>query len=41
MEQRSIRVDHIGAERQPVVVVENFAPIPKPSHSPLRSVKEG
>jgi hypothetical protein len=25
MEQRSIRVDHVGAERQPVVVVENFA----------------
>lgn len=29
MEQRSIRVDHVGAERQPVVVVENFAPDPE------------
>lgn len=29
MEQRSIRVDHIGTERQPVVVVENFAPDPE------------
>ena len=29
MEQRSIRVDHVGAEREPVVVVENFAPDPE------------
>lgn len=29
MEQRSIRVDHVGTERQPVVVVENFAPDPE------------
>jgi hypothetical protein len=28
MAQRSIRVDHVGAEREPVVVVENFAPDP-------------
>ncbi|WP_029934673.1 DUF6445 family protein [Sphingomonas sp. UNC305MFCol5.2] len=29
MEQRSIRVDHVGLEREPVVVVENFAPDPE------------
>ncbi len=28
MHQPSIRVDHIGDERQPVVVVENFSPWP-------------
>jgi len=27
--QPAIRVDHVGAERQPVVVVENFAPDPE------------
>jgi hypothetical protein len=27
--QQAIRVDHIGAERQPVVVVENFSPHPE------------
>ncbi len=29
MHQPSIRVDHIGRERQPVVVVENFSPQPE------------
>jgi hypothetical protein len=29
MEQRSIRVEPVGAERQPVVIVENFAPDPE------------
>lgn len=29
MDQRSIRIDHVGEERQPVVVVENFAPDPE------------
>lgn len=29
MHQPSIRVDHIGQERQPVVVVENFSPHPE------------
>lgn len=29
MDQQSIRVDHIGAEGQPVVVVENFSPHPE------------
>ena len=28
-EQPSIRVEHIGAERQPVVIVENFSPHPE------------
>lgn len=29
METRSVRIDRIGAERQPVVVVEGFAPRPE------------
>lgn len=29
MDQQTIRVDHIGAEGQPVVVVENFSPHPE------------
>jgi hypothetical protein len=28
-DQRTIRVDHVGRERQPVVVVENFSPHPE------------